>query len=94
MNYHIMKHVKLIKLGQKDGFLEMCKRMGLEVRGKHGEKDKKKSGIYDISNNVRLGSSEVELIQTMIDGVKTLISLEQALERGERVNCHEWPRQA
>ncbi len=69
----------------------MCKRMGIDVRGKHGEKDKKKSGIYDISNNARLGSSEVELIQTMIDGVKALISLEQALERGETVDCKDYP---
>ena len=75
-----------------EGFYEMCKRMGLEVRGKHGEKDKKKSGIYDISNNVRLGSSEVELIQTMMDGVKILISLEQALERGEKIKCSDYAR--
>ena len=84
-------HVKLMHLGRLEGFDEMCERMQLEVRGKHGETDKKNSGIYDVSNSVRLGPSEVELIQTMIDGVRHLIKLEKALENGETINCADWP---
>ena len=87
-----LKHVKLMKLGHLEGFYDMCKRMGLEVRGKHGEKDKKNSGIFDVSNNCRLGASEVELIQTMMDGVKVLISLEQLLEKGEAIKCSDYPQ--
>jgi creatine kinase len=80
-------HVKLIHLGSKPGFKDMCKRMGLEVRGKHGERDNRNSGIFDISNRHRLGYSEVELIQLVMDGVRTLIELEQKLEKGEDADC-------
>jgi creatine kinase len=80
-------HVKLMKIGRQKGFKAMCKRMGLEVRGKHGEKDHRNSGIYDISNRHRLGFSEIQLVQLMIDGVGKLIELEMKLEKGEEVDC-------
>ncbi|GMH65718.1 hypothetical protein TrLO_g14490 [Triparma laevis f. longispina] len=82
-------HVKLIKLAKLPGFIQMCNRMGLDVRGKHGEKDTRQSGIFDISNRHRLGFSEVELIQLMIDGVGFLIKLEKRLEAGEEVDLEK-----
>ncbi len=82
-------HVKLVLLSRCKGFESLCTRMGLDVRGKHGERDKKNSGIWDISNRHRLGFSEVELIQRMIDGVNYLVALEKKLEKGESVNCDE-----
>ena len=36
---------------------------------------------YDVSNKHRLGHSEVELIQTMIDGVNTLWEEDKALQK-------------
>lgn len=54
----------------------------LKSRGIHGEHSESEGGIFDISNKERLGRSEVELVQTMIDGVKTLIAAEKALESG------------
>merc|ERR1711971_1117841 len=45
-----------------------CEALGLQPRGTRGE-----TGItYDISNKHRLGYTEVELVQKMIDGVNTL----------------------
>jgi creatine kinase len=82
-------HVKLIRLSKLEGFDQMCVRMGLEVRGKHGETDKAKSGIFDISNRHRLGFSEIELIQLMIDGVTELVKMEKQLASGEEVDCTE-----
>lgn len=38
-------------------------------------------GTFDISNTDRLGKSEVELIQIVIDGVDKLIELEKELEK-------------
>lgn len=81
-------HVKLPLLGRQEGFQEMCKRLKLQPRGKGGEKDTTYTGVFDISNRHRLGYSEVELVQTMIDGVFTLIELEKKLERGETVDCN------
>ena len=38
-------------------------------------------GTFDISNLDRLGSSEVDQIQIVIDGVNKLIEIEKALEQ-------------
>ena len=42
-------------------------------------------GVYDISNTDRLGSSEVEQVQKVIDGVTLLIEMEKALEAGKSI---------
>eukprot|EP00529_Nitzschia_sp_RCC80_P014635 CAMPEP_0113487132 /NCGR_PEP_ID=MMETSP0014_2-20120614/25352_1 /TAXON_ID=2857 /ORGANISM="Nitzschia sp." /LENGTH=726 /DNA_ID=CAMNT_0000380821 /DNA_START=285 /DNA_END=2465 /DNA_ORIENTATION=- /assembly_acc=CAM_ASM_000159 len=47
------------------------------------------TGIFDIANAERLGQSEVQLINTMINGVGRLIELEKRLERGEKINLHD-----
>lgn len=39
-------------------------------------------GVFDISNLDRLGKSEVELVQLVIDGVDLLVEMEKALEKG------------
>lgn len=39
--------------------------------------------MWDISNKARIGKSEVELVQTMIDGVGKLIALEKEMEGGK-----------
>ena len=41
--------------------------------------------MYDISNTDRLGSSEVEQVQKVIDGVTLLIEMEKALEAGKSI---------
>jgi creatine kinase len=52
-------------------------------------KGDKATGIFDIANSERLGQSEVQLINAMINGVGILIALEKRLERGEEVNLEE-----
>lgn len=42
-------------------------------------------GIFDISNADRLGFSEVELVQMLVDGVKLLIEMEKRLEKGQAI---------
>lgn len=39
-------------------------------------------GVFDISNADRLGFSEVELVQMVVDGVKLLVEMEKQLEMG------------
>lgn len=43
-------------------------------------------GVFDISNADRLGFSEVELVQMVVDGVKLLIEMEKRLEKGQCIN--------
>ena len=41
--------------------------------------------MFDISNADRLGFSEVQLIQMVIDGVNFLVAMEKKLEAGEKI---------
>ena len=43
-------------------------------------------GVFDISNADRLGFSEVELVQFVIDGVNLLVQMEKKLEKGESID--------
>merc|ERR1739841_241630 len=83
-------YIKLYRLGQQPGFEELLDRLRLESSSRF--KDKKSSaytGIFDIANAERLGQSEIQLVNTMINGVGRLIELEKRLERGETVDLEE-----
>lgn len=43
-------------------------------------------GVFDISNADRLGSSEVQQVQLVVDGVKLMIEMEKKLEKGESID--------
>lgn len=43
-------------------------------------------GVFDISNADRLGSSEVEQVQLVVDGVKLMVEMEKKLEKGEAID--------
>jgi len=49
-----------------------CEELAVQPRGTRGESGGQTGHTYDISNKHRLGYSEVELVQVMIDGVNTL----------------------
>merc|ERR1712133_189974 len=49
-----------------------CEELHLQPRGTRGESGGQTGITYDISNKHRLGYTEVELVQKMIDGVNTL----------------------
>jgi len=49
-----------------------CEELKLQPRGTRGESGGQTGCTFDISNKHRLGYSEVELVQTMIDGVNAL----------------------
>merc|ERR1712080_390196 len=48
---------------------QRCEELHLQPRGTRGESGGQTGHTYDISNKHRLGYSEVELVQKMIDGV-------------------------
>ena len=73
-------HIKLPKLAkQKDQFQAIADKYYVQIRGIHGEHSESDDGTYDISNLRRLGRSEKQLVQDMIDGVQALIAAEKAL---------------
>jgi creatine kinase len=73
--------LKLPKLYKKLGvhkLEELADGMGLQARGGRGEHSPPgPNGEFDISNKGRIGASEVELVQRMIDGVDKLIEMEE-----------------
>merc|ERR1719422_2556923 len=58
-----------------------CEELHLQPRGTRGESGGQTGITYDISNKHRLGYSEVELVQKMIDGVNTLHADDNALKK-------------
>jgi creatine kinase/arginine kinase len=73
-------HVKLPNLAKDmPKFEEICKKYYLQIRGIHGEHSQSKEAIFDISNKRRLGVSEVECVQDMVDGVRALLEVEKNL---------------
>ncbi|XP_065067123.1 creatine kinase, flagellar-like isoform X2 [Rhopilema esculentum] len=78
-------HVKLRLLSKRDEFEQILEKMRLQKRGPGGVDTESENGVYDVSNTDRLGYSEVELVQNVVDGVKCLIAIEKALERNESI---------
>ncbi|CBY18300.1 unnamed protein product [Oikopleura dioica] len=66
-------------------FKDVCKKMGLQVRGTKGVDSASSGGTWDISNADRLGKSEVQLVNIFIEGVAQIIRWEQALENKEDI---------
>eukprot|EP00801_Mesodinium_rubrum_P004941 Mrub_04944.p1 GENE.Mrub_04944~~Mrub_04944.p1 ORF type:complete len:376 (-),score=118.20 Mrub_04944:67-1074(-) len=63
-----------------------AKRFGVQARGGSGEHTPAgPGGKWDISNYQRIGFTEVELVQKMINGVQALIDVEQKLEKGTEI---------
>ncbi|KAM6201906.1 LOW QUALITY PROTEIN: creatine kinase B-type [Rhynchocyon petersi] len=79
-------HIKLPHLGQHEKFPEVLRRLRLQKRGTGGVDTAAVGGVFDVSNADRLGFSEVELVQMVVDGVKLLIRMEQRLEQGQAID--------
>merc|ERR1712212_811786 len=58
-----------------------CEELALQPRGTRGESGGQTGVTYDISNKHRLGYSEVQLVQTMIDGVNKLYDEDLELQK-------------
>jgi protein-arginine kinase len=60
---------------------DRCEELKVQPRGTRGESGGQTGVTYDISNKHRLGYSEVELVQCMIDGVNTLYKEDLELQK-------------
>nr|AAR14888.2 three domain flagellar creatine kinase [Chaetopterus variopedatus] len=79
-------HLKIPMMSKHEKFEEILKTMRLQKRGTGGVDTQSTDGTFDISNLDRLGMSEVEQVQLVIDGVSTLVEMEKRLEKGEEIN--------
>uniref|UniRef100_A0A8C5S278 Creatine kinase S-type, mitochondrial n=1 Tax=Laticauda laticaudata TaxID=8630 RepID=A0A8C5S278_LATLA len=78
-------HVKLPKLSKDPRFSKILENLRLQKRGTGGVDTAAVADVYDISNLDRMGRSEVELVQLVIDGVNYMIDCEKKLERGQDI---------
>jgi protein-arginine kinase len=60
---------------------QRCEELQVQPRGTRGESGGQTGVTYDISNKHRLGYSEVQLVQKMIDGVNTLVKEDRELQK-------------
>ena len=58
---------------------EICASLDLQPRGSAGEHSEAVGAMWDISNKQRLGFTEVELVQKLINGVTLLLDKEEEL---------------
>lgn len=79
-------HIKLPLMSQHSKFNEILSKLRLQKRGTGGVDTESTDGTFDISNLDRIGYSEVELVQNVIDGVNTLIQFEKALEQKKNID--------
>jgi creatine kinase len=79
-------HVKIPHVSSHDKFGEILKNLRLQKRGTGGVDTAAVGGTFDISNADRLGFSEVELVQFVVDGVNLLVKMEKALEKGDSID--------
>lgn len=80
-------HLKIPLMSKDEKKLDsILDTLRLQKRGTGGVDTASVGGIYDISNADRLGFSEVELVQSMVDGVGLLIQMEKRLEKGESID--------
>ena len=78
-------HVKLPKMSEHEKFNTLLKALRLQKRGTGGVDTAAEGGIFDISNLDRLGFSEVELVQKVVNGVRLLVNMEKKLEAGQSI---------
>ena len=67
-------------------FAQILKNLRLQKRGTGGVDTAAVGGTFDISNADRLGFSEVELVQFVVDGVNLLVKMEKALETNKSID--------
>lgn len=79
-------HVKLPNLSKDKRFDDVLDKLRLQKRGTGGVDTAAVGGTFDISNADRLGFSEVDLVQFLVDGVKLLVQMEKALEGGKAID--------
>lgn len=80
-------HIKIPYLSSHPNFKTIVKEMDLQARGSSGVDSAAHDGIVDISNAARVGKTEIELVNTVINGISEIIKLEQMLEKGENITC-------
>merc|ERR1712110_382354 len=83
--------VQLTLLSAQPGFKALCKRLKVKAQTPDAVATEVPDtavvkGAFDVTNSEVLGCSEVDLVNSVIGAVRTLVALESRLESGEEVD--------
>ena len=82
MRASVMMHLPaLTELGRMEGIIRSLSKLGITVRGLYGEGSRAYGNIYQISNQVTLGSSEEEILEKLSRLVNDIIEKEREAGR-------------
>jgi len=81
-------HVKLPLLSKHESFDKLLAKLRLQKRGTGGVDTSSGAddGWFDISNNDRIGKSELQLVQEACNGIQLFIEMEKKLAAGESID--------
>jgi len=82
-------HIHIPNLDKHEKFKDVLATLRLQKRGTGGvdtDSTGKDAGWFDISNNDRMGFSELELVQKVVDGVHLFCKMEAALVEGKSID--------
>lgn len=86
MRVSAMLHLPALTItGHIGGILENCSKFGLAIRGLYGENTKALGNIFQISNQVTLGQTEMEIISNVNSIIMQIVNKEKHL-RNELYN--------
>ncbi len=75
-------HIRLPRLFRTPDILHaQAEKFNLQIRGTQGEKTRVEDGVFDISNEKRLGVTENDCIKTLHRGISHLIRLEKTQKK-------------
>jgi len=81
-------HVKIPLLSKHEKFDKLLAKLRLQKRGTGGVDTSSGAddGWFDISNNDRIGKSELQLVQEACNGIQLFIEMEKKLAAGESID--------
>ena len=80
MRASVMMHLPALSaMGRIDGIIRSLSKLGVTVRGLYGEGSRAQGNIYQISNQVTLGSTEEETVEKLTHLVNDIIEKERTL---------------
>jgi protein arginine kinase len=78
MRASVMLHLPALGITRQiEQVVQAVQKIGLAVRGLYGEGTQASGGLYQISNQMTLGKSEIEIIGNLASTVPTIITMER-----------------
>merc|ERR1712167_82329 len=71
------------KISGRADWKQLLGKMKLQARGTDGVDSASSGGTWDISNADRIGTGEVDLVNTLIEGLAKIVNWEDRLNNGE-----------